>query len=494
MKAEKVLEIFVFSTSLFAVWLTVDRSLLQKKPIVLSKAYAAETFTDLGREGVDRANGQVVHMETSSMSSEHFKEAPVSPPQSNIAILDESSSSESSPISPVLRSPPLLPFIAQLPQSPSLSSSLPSSSKSPVAYRRLESEVKNSQYVATWIRKVNYSKPSLSDWPQCSSRVDNCLPTRQTPLNHGCERWRNIADYPVLVGDMDGSGSRGLTWLMRAGGIWMRTTNEWLDWAKSEHPLSNKIMETTHSVDYRVKQLPDVKRIAAENLVKSTLREFANVAQTQLGKWSHRNLKPWEKGLDSTECPRRIGWKHGQVFYKSFMLSASRMIKYTSNRSDDTKLNGFVDAFSFCHRPLLFLQPVYESITQGRHTFVHLIRDGRDMAFSRNRNNLAKYPKYGGQVVGLFKLGKTKNFNKCFFKPNQKHTAESDRTCMLMQMRLWEKMNLHAARYGVRELGLRYVPIKIEDLILPDEVTRAETVSYSEAIVQRRFSALIGKT
>ena len=484
MKAEKLLEIFVFSTSLFAIWLTVDRSLLQRKPLVLSRAYAAETLTDLDTEGV--------HVETSSMSSEHFKEKPVSLSQSNIAILDESSSSESSPISPVLRSA-LLPFTAQLPQSPSLSSSLPSSSRSPVAHRRVESEVKNNQHVATWIRKENYSKPAFSDWPQCSSRMDNCLPMRQTPLNDGCERWRNIADYPVLVGDMDGSGSRGLTWLMRAGGIWMRTTNEWLDWAKSEHPLSNKIMETTHSVDYKVKQLPDVKRIAAENLVKSTLREFANVAQTQLGKWSHRNLKPWEKDLDSKECPRRIGWKHGQVFYNSLMLSEFCMIKYTSNRSDDTKLNGFVDDFSYCHRPLLFLQPVYESITQGRHTFVHLIRDGRDMAFSRNRNNLAKYPKYGGQVVGLFKLGKTKNFNKCFFKPNQKHTAETDRTCMVMQMRLWEKMNLHAARYGVRELGLRYVPIKIEDLILPDEVTRAETVSYSKAIVRRNFSARVGK-
>ena len=33
-----------------------------------------------------------------------------------------------------------------------------------------------------------------------------------------------------------------------------------------------------------------------------------------------------------------------------------------------------------------------------RFTFVHLIRDGRDMAFSRNRNNLAKYPKYGGRT------------------------------------------------------------------------------------------------
>ena len=81
------------------------------------------------------------------------------------------------------------------------------------------------------------------------------------------------------------------------------------------------------------------------------LKELANVAQTQLGKWPKRVLKPWERGLDRAECPVRVGWKHG---------------------------------------PTLFLQPVYEHVTGGRYTFVHLIRDGRDMAFSRNRNNLAK--------------------------------------------------------------------------------------------------------
>lgn len=58
--------------------------------------------------------------------------------------------------------------------------------------------------------------------------------------------------YRKVVGDMDGSGSRGITWLLRAGGVWMRTTNEWLDWAKDEHPLSNAIMHATHSLDYKV--------------------------------------------------------------------------------------------------------------------------------------------------------------------------------------------------------------------------------------------------
>ena len=73
----------------------------------------------------------------------------------------------------------------------------------------------------------------------------------------------------------------------------------------------------------------------------------------------------------------------------------------------------------------------------------------------------ARYSKYGGQVVGLFKLGRKKTYNKCFFHPNEKHSAETDRECIVMQMRLWERMNLGAASHGERVLGLRYVPIRV---------------------------------
>lgn len=45
-----------------------------------------------------------------------------------------------------------------------------------------------------------------------------------------------------------------------------------------------------------------------------------------------------------------------------------------------------------------------------------------------------------------------------------------------MQMRLWERMNLGAASYGQREMGNRYVPVRVEDFILPDEKTRADTI------------------
>jgi hypothetical protein len=136
-----------------------------------------------------------------------------------------------------------------------------------------------------------------------------------------------------------------------------------------------------------------VKVLAAAHLGEA-LSEFASVAEKELMTWGSKarhlkSLKPWEHGLDPPSCPKRIGWKHG---------------------------------------PTLFLLPVLQHLTKGRFTFVHLVRDGRDMAFSRNRNNLAKYNKYGGQVVGLFGLKKRRGsanfvpeFNKCSFKVGQEH-------------------------------------------------------------------------
>jgi hypothetical protein len=197
-----------------------------------------------------------------------------------------------------------------------------------------------SKYSSSWSWS-NYTKPKpRSIWPQCS-KLPRCL--NFASMNDGddptkskeCEKWKELINYPVIVGDMDGSGSRGITWLLRSGGIWMRTTNEWLDWAKDEHRLSNTIMEATRSLDYKVESLPKSVRDRATKQVEGVLREFNNVGRTQIGKWKDRKLKPFEKGLDAKQCPKRAGWKHG---------------------------------------PTLFLQPVYNYITKGKFSFVHLIR------------------------------------------------------------------------------------------------------------------------
>jgi hypothetical protein len=72
--------------------------------------------------------------------------------------------------------------------------------------------------------------------------------------------------------------------------------------------------------------------------------------------------------------------------------------------------------------------------------FLHFLRDGRDMAFSENQNQLTWH---GGAVLGA-DLGRAK-------KP-------------VRSIALWNRVNLAAADYGERVLGSRYLRVRFEDL------------------------------
>jgi len=72
--------------------------------------------------------------------------------------------------------------------------------------------------------------------------------------------------------------------------------------------------------------------------------------------------------------------------------------------------------------------------------FLHFLRDGRDMAFSENQNQLTKH---GAAVLGD-DLRKAKT-----------HTRS---------IALWNRVNLAAADFGERELGPRYMRVRFEDL------------------------------
>ena len=70
--------------------------------------------------------------------------------------------------------------------------------------------------------------------------------------------------------------------------------------------------------------------------------------------------------------------------------------------------------------------------------FLHVVRDGRDMAFSENQVQLRKH---GDAVLGA-----------------------SDEPEALRSIALWREVNLRAADFGERELGDRYLRIRFEDL------------------------------
>jgi hypothetical protein len=87
----------------------------------------------------------------------------------------------------------------------------------------------------------------------------------------------------------------------------------------------------------------------------------------------------------------------------------------------------------------IYLVPFFTSAMPSLR-FLHFIRDGRDMAFSENQNQLVKH---GDAVLGDA-LRKEK-------KP-------------IRSIALWSRVNVAAADYGERRLGERYLRVRFEDL------------------------------
>lgn len=86
--------------------------------------------------------------------------------------------------------------------------------------------------------------------------------------------------------------------------------------------------------------------------------------------------------------------------------------------------------------------------------FVHFLRDGRDMAFSENQNQLTKH---GAAVLGD-DLRKAKT-----------HTRS---------IALWNRVNLAAADYGEQVLGPRYLRVRFEDLCSEPAATVAAILEF----------------
>ena len=76
-----------------------------------------------------------------------------------------------------------------------------------------------------------------------------------------------------------------------------------------------------------------------------------------------------------------------------------------------------------------------------RLKFIHVIRDGRDMAFSRNQNQLRKH---GTAVLSL--------------------TERLSLPRPVRSILLWERVNLRAALYGEMHLRQNYLLLRFEDL------------------------------
>lgn len=87
----------------------------------------------------------------------------------------------------------------------------------------------------------------------------------------------------------------------------------------------------------------------------------------------------------------------------------------------------------------IYLVPFFD-VSMPSLRFLHFIRDGRDMAFSENQNQLVKH----GEAVLGDELRKEKT--------------------PVRSIAVWSRVNSAAADYGEQQLGERYLRIRFEDL------------------------------
>jgi len=93
----------------------------------------------------------------------------------------------------------------------------------------------------------------------------------------------------------------------------------------------------------------------------------------------------------------------------------------------------------------IYLLPFFDDEFQG-FRFLHVVRDGRDMAFSDNQQQLMKH----GPVVLEGRVSRRKP---------------------IRSIALWNRVNLMAAEFGERALGARYLLVRFEDLCADPAVT-----------------------
>jgi hypothetical protein len=104
--------------------------------------------------------------------------------------------------------------------------------------------------------------------------------------------------------------------------------------------------------------------------------------------------------------------------------------------------------------PSIFLLPFFERALPG-FKFVHVVRDGRDMAYSRNQRQLDRY---GETLLG--------------------EGVELDSPAG--SIGVWTKANLAAARFAEEQMGARYLLLRFEDLCAAPEREIARLLAFLE--------------
>jgi hypothetical protein len=87
--------------------------------------------------------------------------------------------------------------------------------------------------------------------------------------------------------------------------------------------------------------------------------------------------------------------------------------------------------------------------------YIHVLRDGRDMAFSKNQNQLRKH---GRALL---------SWSERWFEP-----------APVRSLLLWERANLRAADHGKKLLGKNYLIVRFEDLCQAPQETTGQILEF----------------
>jgi hypothetical protein len=92
---------------------------------------------------------------------------------------------------------------------------------------------------------------------------------------------------------------------------------------------------------------------------------------------------------------------------------------------------------------------------------IHLVRDGRDMAYSRNQNQMRRH---GPQLLDR---------------------SQNEQPDPLRSIAFWARVNLAAARYGERELGGKYLRMRYEDICSDPSTAVTQLLDFIDSPVPR---------
>jgi hypothetical protein len=210
---------------------------------------------------------------------------------------------------------------------------------------------------------------------------------------------------PIVVGGSGGSGTRAVARFLAAIGVqmgeYLNSSADALAFVETFDALINPILKNTRSLDYDPSALPvDLAGRAVEMIDAAT--DLHCAPELRGGRWGFKN-------------PRHM-----------------------------------------------FLLPILNRVFP-EFVFVHVLRDGRDMLFSENRNQLRMYYR------DLF--------------------GRQDEVSLEASAAFWSTVNLQAAAYGARVLKSRYMLLRLEDFCGEARQDYALSLAQKLELDQRRAVA-----